>query len=456
MSNRVSIAAAVVLALIGIAIMAAPAVCGWWIGQQLHALYARSSQAALHAEITDYRRGWLSSEARARISIPAGDGLDSVELVHRIHHGPLISGWALADIRTTLAPGSALKSSLRSLFGDAEPLSISMRVGLNGDIRGVVDSPAVTASLEDHLLQWQGLWGVYNFDRAGSFAVDLHAAGLALTREEAAPFRVADIGASFRGALSPSGLVLGDGAIGIGQLSAPVAANAPAISLSGLKITANSSEADGAVDSNIDYAVDAIDAFGHQLRKFKLDLSLLDLDAAALKAYADAVHTSMEQTHGDPSAATTALAGTVMQLAPRILARNPAIAINELSVGFDGQPLHFDGIVRYVGNASMESFKPQKDLEGHAHLEVPRQLVLTAMHARVRPQAQAMAALASDTINDASIDAQTDILSAQMLDGFIAQGLLVPSAEALKAELKLEGGAATLNGRVYPLFGFAQ
>ncbi len=141
----------IVLALVPVAALAAPALLGLVAERQSDRLVARlDARPGITVELESFRRGWFSSQARhrARIALPPAVGgesgdplppLDALEFVADSHyrHGPLPRGrLGLARIDTALEVTSAQQS------GPSPTLRATTRFGLAGGLRARLELPA--------------------------------------------------------------------------------------------------------------------------------------------------------------------------------------------------------------------------------------------------------------------------------------------------------------------------
>ncbi|MDQ2696251.1 MAG: YdgA family protein [Pseudomonadota bacterium] len=156
--------------------MAVLSALAWWVGARAQAIYEALPAAvpptpALRLAVTEYRRGWLCSQAVARLDLAAGDEI-TVMLRSDIHHGLLpVTWWA----REGPDPLLALAVIRTGLAGDVTGSAVT-QVRLLGDSRTAFTLP----SLETPAWRVAGMAGVVHGDTAGRIRGEAQIAMLSL------------------------------------------------------------------------------------------------------------------------------------------------------------------------------------------------------------------------------------------------------------------------------------
>lgn len=446
MSNRL-LAAAAALVVVGVGLLSAPFFTGNKMEQSFRELArAYAKTGALELYLVSYERGFYASDAVTRLQVPGKGGEAMVlELHHHIVHGMGLGGLNYGEVTTTLAPESELGAAARTFFGDKPPLRLVTVFGLAGAVGGRIYSPPVESKIDEAkgsgTLNWLGVSGEYSVGQtAGTmqlnmpgFVADGSASG---NVAQASMSNVTVAVDMFKG--EESGAWMGKSATAVGSIAVDMAGKS--IKLNNMSFSGESSEKDGTVTMSVSYSLGGFSADDVEIKDFALRISINNIDAAALKAYSEA----MDQASAASEEEQMALMMQSMQLLPKLLARRPALNIDEARLKYNGAPVLVSGGLRYVGNVE-QGFNPIADIEGEVSLQAPHAMLIEILAQRARKAAGAEAST-GDPMLDAAPEADARLRAAQTLQQYVDQGLLVPDGEGVyKTMFKLGDGKVTVN-----------
>lgn len=445
MHTRKTLLAWAVVAL-GITALLVPPLLGLRLEQELRAgIAANARQGPLHWQLLDYHRGLYSSRARSRIELlsPQGDPL-ALGLEHHIRHGIGVTGLHYGYVTTTLRLDGEAGAAVRTLFADAEPLTVLSRLELDGEIRGRVLSPPATGTLalQRHplLLTWQGLEGEYRIRPDRSVHVDLVSPGL-VSRGARSSLHLDGLRLSGQAQRSRvSGLWLGDSRLQLTR--ARLESRSPPVSFDELSLETGAHEADGLVQSSLRYHLRQLQIGSDRVNDLRFRLTASNLDAGALKAY----ELRLAQLARPPAGTGEVIAEALRSQLPALLARRPQLSLDEAQLGYEGSVMRLSGALRYVGINPHDAFSPLTDLAGEAQLQLPRALLVKVLQRRLEGRARRKAQ------PPAEIDAMAQREADAFLERLHSSGvLLAADPQTCTAVLRLQEGRLSLNGR--PLGG---
>lgn len=457
MNNQSLMGAAAGLLLAGGGLLAAPAITGSQMEHRFREAareHPRIGAAELY--LISYERGYYRSEALTRLQIAGPDGAPlQVDVKHRIVHGLGLGGFNLGRITSTpefqgdLAP-------LNQVFGSEPPLRVVTVATLGGAVEGQIYSPAYIGALgataAPAQLRWDGISGQYHYEES-AVRLSLKAPGLQIQPAAGgAGLDLRDLGLDMDLLRSEqSGLWLGRSAFTLGTLT--FALRDQLLRLGGASFDTEAREQTGAVQLTVAYGLKELNAASDfNLSDALLRLSVSNLDAAALKAYAEAAEAI--NAASEPERVRLALQ-SLQQLLPSLLSRPLRLAIEEGRFTYNGAPVSLTGSLQYVGDID-NGFNPATDLEGEAVFEAPEDFFVGTLGRRSAEDetVAALDVLETGAAPDADTQAQRARQRGRLaLQRLVDRGLLMPAAGPGRylVRLRLNQSGATINGA--PLSG---
>ncbi|WP_439641007.1 YdgA family protein [Nevskia sp.] len=461
----------IVKPLAGLVITAALGVgLSWVIGRRIEAdIRALIAEAPDHypypVRLLRYERGLFSSvaETEHRYDLGPDPGAITVDdngqavlppnrivpltLLHRISHGPRLDGLRLARIINTVKFDGDLQDRTRRLFGDAEPVQLTVDLGIGGGISGELLSPAVDARLPgdgdaaSRHLQWSGIRG--RFDISGDHVVgSLDAPGLDL-----------DDGGVVMGpvAVKTDLTLIADGVL-IGRVGSSFASfshKGPAgvVALSGIHIDADTADSDGQLKSTTTMAIRELRFNDTRVSDAQLRMVFDRFGTQAMSDLSLAINRFSAQQVGKPAdeAQAQQMLAAIKPSLAAAAADQPIFAIEDLSFTAPQGKLQFSGKVQYVGDANLDDFTIRTDVAADAKLAMPVALIdllLTLQAAKVVvPGAHGEPVHLSPE--------QIAAFARSNRDGAVAKGMLVVEGDLASTAVQFRDGALIVNGKPF-------
>ena len=146
----------------------------WHGGQQIKTFYQQESTrlnqqyaGVLSYQVVNYKKGFLNSQVEWKLDFTPDpcqpDQQLSVTGRDDIRQG-LRPNLSIAQIETHIDWPDQIQSKLKEIFSQQEPLKISTRVALNGDVKTQFSSPPLQLKRDDNQIDWQGLEGEIELD----------------------------------------------------------------------------------------------------------------------------------------------------------------------------------------------------------------------------------------------------------------------------------------------------
>ncbi|SPJ34062.1 DUF945 family protein [Kushneria phyllosphaerae] len=146
-------------------IVAAGVAAPWYTGKRIEQEFRQAMtqiSAGAPTEVTQYDRGWRTSDAVTRTVINTEDGPWQVEVHHHITHGPWGFGWARIDSTPDFGEH---QNAVAHYFGDQPALEANTTVGFGNDVNIDWHSPAFDETdvpeSPGARLTWGGMDGHY-------------------------------------------------------------------------------------------------------------------------------------------------------------------------------------------------------------------------------------------------------------------------------------------------------
>ncbi len=282
---------------------------------------------ALGLEVTDYRRGYLESQAESelRLNLPEGETL-RLKLVHRIDQLPGLDG-RYATVHTRWDPEDpAIQRKLDEVFGDQAVLRLSTALYPNGSSRSTGRVPAIEAEG----VHFSGADLALDTRRDGRF--DYRIDGERLSVTDAA--EGVDDGARLDAnglRLAASGQVADDGFVWDGEARVELdelnveQSNGEA-RIRDLAIRFDSARQDELWGFSLGYQVGEADIDDRPFRDASLRLEVERLDADAMRSLVQRLE-NLQQLAGRGADINQATGQALLAELPQLLNRGPRVAI---------------------------------------------------------------------------------------------------------------------------------
>jgi uncharacterized protein YdgA (DUF945 family) len=462
--NKLLIAAAVALVLLLLGLPAVVAsVTEARVRERVAAIDATSTAAA---EVTAFDRGWFHSKANIVLSLvpdpaqlgnvpPGVLGVSSapppLPLAIEFAHGPIAVldgvyfGWSkwIARLDTEASGVTELQQTL----GVPYVFEFRGRTGFGGNLAFDADAPAFELPVDEALVTFSGATIDGTFDGGRDLEARMHIPAVDFT-SPTGTFLVNNLRASADNEIVSRYVMPGMATLSIERISISDAfqGGMPVFEVANLAVSSDTTlDASGALlDSRMVYGLDSMRMAESEVTSATIEMSVRNLDVAALEAYSAAV-----DDPANPVDPMTAL-GPHLE---RALRAGPSLALDPIRFALDAEP--FDGRVQVSTNVAR---LPQA---GTISLDNPLFLLgLVDTTANVRMSkalAQNLAELMARVQlgSDGSVPADELEYLAEAQAGLtltllVGQGVLVEDGEAYVSSLDFSDGALTLNGNALP------
>jgi uncharacterized protein YdgA (DUF945 family) len=438
--RKIGIALVVVVVL---GILATP-LLGGIAAQKAHAVLVQnlgqieaSTMGTVRIADEGFELGWLSSKARMRVEVgPAGAGW-TIPLLNVIHHGPLpvahaARGFSMAFIDTTVE-GAALADGKVPFQGET-------LIAMTGDV-GIDLSSLALPRRED--LAWEG----------GTARLRLGDQGKRVALQADAPrfeFHGVDgdvvlesLKVDYDAERSANGPALGTSTYVVGRARLTTPATQRSFSIDQLSWSSSSAyNPAGKLDSTYALRVAGLDVDETSYRDAALDLSLRNLDPAALQALSDLGQqlTQITTSGQPPEVMASQLQATLLQRVPMLLSSSPEIELKDAHVEtLDGR---IDADLRLTRDAEAAQPDPRAvQLEARLVLPLPTfSALLRRVAGEISPSARG---------GDTQV---LDMISDRVAEQLFARGYIKEEEDGrLSSEISYSNDALALNGQVVNL-----
>jgi uncharacterized protein YdgA (DUF945 family) len=359
----------------------------YWFGMQAESAYAAMLQKmTTDGELTvgsnNFQRGWFESTADTTFTLTNLPTV-TVSTLHRISHGPLPLDDEfqfqplLARVKSQISiglPGGVVK---------LPPMSAKTNVYLAGNSSTHLDmepykKPAPKAGETDSFdLEWKGLSG--DFTQSADYKNlkgELNAPVLQLTFKDGS-FVLNKLSLSVDTQESASGLDTGSMALGVDKLVMDERKKGESISLDGMRLSSNTQEAGGNLNSTLTFQFRAMESGGSKQGAAQINLQLRKLDVASLVKFQNEVRALRKQKL-PPEQVNTMMLGKTLELLGELAKKSPELEVTKLS--FKAEDGEVTGKAKFVLDGSQldVSGNPMlmlKALSGEGEINLPDSIV---------------------------------------------------------------------------------
>ncbi len=428
--------------------VAAPVVVGMQSQARLDTITTRASErmARLEWSIESFEQGAYSSRATTRMTwrFPEAQRPPAtLELRHRIHHGPRPDGLYWARVETVPVVEGGMGTRLARIYGERDPLSATYTEGVTGNQSLRVRSPAVDTQVDGGRFTSQGLElridrrkgdGRVTIDgalpglelRAGDARIDLHELTVAGELDQSKALTTGHV------RLALAGLDV--------QPRRTASRGAEAVfAVRGLRVSERLDQRDGALAGRLSVEAHDLAVARKRYRALAAEVGVEGIPAGLVERLSRAAREA--QAQGRP--AWPAMASTFQAHSPgEAVAHAPRLRIERIEAQTPSGPVRLDG---HIGVPGLEGDTIQGWLQ-----------VLLALEARLRvdlPQglARALAAryLARQAERSGTVpsQAQLEALAAERLTAFEREGWINRREGQVATEMTYEAGALRINGQ---------
>jgi uncharacterized protein YdgA (DUF945 family) len=330
----------------------------------------------------NFQRGWFESTADTTFTLTNLPTV-TVSTLHRVSHGPLPLDDEfqfqplLARIKSQISiglPGGVIK---------LPPMSAKTSVYLAGNSSTHFDmepykKPAPKAGETDSFdLEWKGLSGDFTLSADyKNLKGELTAPVLQFTFKDGS-FVLNKLSLSVDTQESASGLDTGSMALGVDKLVMDERKKGESISLEGMRLSSNTQEAGGNLNSTLTFLFRAMESGGNKQGAAQINLQLRKLDVASLVKFQNEVRALRKQKL-PPEQVNTMVLGKTLELLGQLAKKSPELEVTKLS--FKAEDGEVTGKAKFVLDGSQldVSGNPMlmlKALSGEGEISLPDSIV---------------------------------------------------------------------------------
>jgi uncharacterized protein YdgA (DUF945 family) len=330
-------------------------VTGRVIESRTSAALAELTDKAPYLTVTEvkYHRGWYTSEQDLTLSLFAtqmaglaplmgGNGQVlakgvPISLHSVIHHGP-ICGWscfALARVNSHLVLSNEAKAAITLIYGSAEPLTITARMGFLGGGTTIFSSPALngTALPGGAKLSSDGFKIRVDYTRHhDAYKIDGSLPHVLVDGPDGKRFEIRSVAFKGNSTRALGELYASDFDFGIDSISYSGAQGSSPFLLSDFKYVGKSTIDGGFMSIALQLDSGAIGAAEVKLKDAKFDLSFKHLDMAALAALTDKLRALYKQQASDPAKYSQNMAAVLKEQGLPLLLKQPVLSLDRIGL----------------------------------------------------------------------------------------------------------------------------
>jgi uncharacterized protein YdgA (DUF945 family) len=385
-------------------LMAAAAGLPFWFGMRAESAYeAMLQKMTTGGEFTvgsnSFQRGWFESTADTTFTLTNLPTV-TVSVLHRISHGPLPLDddfqfqplLARVKSQTSIGlPGGVLK---------LPPMSSQTSVYLAGNSSTRLEmvpykKPAPKAGeTEPFDLEWKGMSGEFTLSADyKNLKGEMNAPLLQFAFKDGG-FALNKLSLSLDTQESTSGLDTGSMALGVDKLVMDDRKKAEQISIEGLRLSTNTQEAGGNINSTLTFQFRGMESGGTKQGAAQINLQLRKLDVATLVKFQNEVRELRKQKL-PPEQLNMMLLGKTMDLLGQLAKKSPELEITKLS--FKAADGEVTGKAKFVLDGSQldVSGNPMlmlKALSGEGEVSLPDSIVRLLAEPDVKRDIEALKA----------------------------------------------------------------
>ena len=376
----------IVVALVAL-LIAAVAGLPYWFGMQAESAYnAMLQKMATDGELTvssnKFQRGWFESTADTTFTV-TNLPMVTVSMLHRISHGPLP-----LDDEFQLQPLLARVKSQISVglpAGAVKPPPISSKtsVYLAGNsnthlsMEPYKKSAPKAGETNNVDLEWKGLSGDFTLSADyKNLKGEFNAPVLQFSFKDG-NFVLNKLKLSVDTQKSASGLDTGNVALDVDKLVVDDRKKSESISLDGLRLSSNTQEAGGNLNSTLTFQFRAMESGGTKQGAAQINLQLRKLDVATLVKFQNEVR-ALNKQKMPPEQVNMMMLGKTMELLGQLAKKSPELEVTKLS--FKAADGEVTGKAKFVLDGSQldVSGNPMlmlKALSGEGEISLPDSIV---------------------------------------------------------------------------------
>lgn len=368
-------------------LVAAVAGLPYWFGMQAEKAYNDMLQKmATNGEFTvgtnNFQRGWFESTADTTFTLTNLPTV-TVSVLHRISHGPLPLDDdfqlqpLLARIKSQISIGLPTGAIKLPPVNGKTSVYLAGNSSTHLDMQPYKKAAPKEGEVDNFQMEWNGLSGDFTLsadykNMKGEFKAPI----LKFSFKDGS-FVLNKLSLNVDTQESTSGLETGTVALGVDKLVMDERKKGESISLDGLRLSSNTQEAGGNLNSTLTFQFRAMESGGNKQGAAQMNLQLRKLDVASLVKFQNEVRALRKQKM-PLEQANMMILGKTMELLGQLAKKSPELEVTKLS--FKAEDGEVTGKAKFVLDGSQldVSGNPMlmlKALSGEGEISLPDSIV---------------------------------------------------------------------------------
>jgi uncharacterized protein YdgA (DUF945 family) len=346
---------------------------GFFIERRFDDVLVQVRERAPYATVVEhqFRRGWYTSQAETTLEflrdVPAATpgaaatAAAPLRMTVRnvIHHGPICGAdcVGLARVDTRIVFSDPVQSAIAKIFGPLDPLNMRSRLGFFGGGSTLFSSPpANDAKLDDGaIVNWGGLQATVNYGAGvDSYTFHANAPRAMYSASNGMRFQASDALFDSQAKRALRSLYAGDSSFSLAHMAFAGADGAGPLSIDDLRFTSLVSADHGFLTLSMNMSSGSVAKMPVALTGAHFDVTFRHLEMESLEQLVSASRELNQDRTLTPAARSEKLLSLLKQQSARLLARQPQIAFDRVSVANAGGAAVLKGLLQLPGVTSAD------------------------------------------------------------------------------------------------------
>jgi uncharacterized protein YdgA (DUF945 family) len=346
---------------------------GFFIERRFDDVLVQVRERAPYATVIEhqFRRGWYTSQAEMTLEFPqdvpatmpgaAATAAAPLRITVRnvIHHGPICGAdcVGLARVDTRILFSGQVQSAVAKIFGPLDPLNMRSRLGFFGGGSALFSSPpANDAKLDDGaIVNWGGLQATVNYSAGvDSYTFHANAPRARYSAPNGARFQVGDALFDSQAKRALRSLYAGDSSFSLAHLGFAGAGGAGPLSIDDLRFTSLVSADHGFLTLSMKMSSGSVAKMPVALTGAHFDVTFRHVEMESLEQLVSASRELNQDSTLTPAARTDKMLSLLKQQGARLLAQQPQIAFDQVSIANAGGAAVLHGLLQLPGVTSAD------------------------------------------------------------------------------------------------------
>lgn len=434
----------------------------------------------LYAEVTEYQRGWFSSNAMInwKLHVPErvvnknGQAMTvaaqdySMQMPLKVYHGPVIMaesglhfglGYAETDIQL---PAKYSKQFDEMFTPESGKPKLVMSLFVNylnkSDITVGVPAFKLFAKKGDGKFEWEGMYSTTTMtsnlnDVVGQFKIN----GFSLSKNQTT-VQMGEFDTEYDMHRSASGLMLGKAKMDFPSLLV-MNDKTKVFEMQGMSFSSNNDVAGSLFSAYLSASLSKIFANGQTYGPGKLEIAIKNLDADVLAKINEQTAALQNGTEEERQQAVMSLLPEL----PKLFSRGAQFEISTLNFTLPQGSINGDLSISLPAGENDNPFALAQKVQGHGKLSIPADVLKELMIETLKQQMKKQPALQQaliEKIQASQPDTARASLSPEQIaadradkqiEQFVQSGLITKQGSNYMVEFKLEQGQLTVNGKPF-------